>query len=48
MSDIVEPTEIPTEIPTETPENTEAPKTPKVFEQLSISKLHNIISLYDF
>lgn len=33
MSDIVEPTEIPTEIPTETPENTEAPKTPKVFEQ---------------
>ena len=29
MSDIVEPTEI----PTETPENTEAPKTPKVFEQ---------------
>ena len=33
MSDLEEPTEIPTEIPTETPENTEAPKTPKVFEQ---------------
>ena len=44
MSDIVEPTEIPTEIPTETPENTEAPKTPKVFEQWSILKLQNITS----
>ena len=33
MSDIVEPTEIPTEISPETPKNTEAPKTPKVFEQ---------------